>query len=138
MEKEKKQFNKIAEKYGLKLLLLFGSQVNKKNLHQESDFDIAYLAERELKGREQIDLNCDLMDIFHSDKIDMVNLKNVDPLLRYEIAINSELLYGDGLDYLESNAFAFRTYIDSQRLFDLEDILVEKRHKLLEQSIYGK
>ncbi|TRZ80238.1 hypothetical protein D4R86_04640 [bacterium] len=138
MEKEKKQLNKIAKKYSLKLLLLFGSQVNKKNLHQESDFDIAYLTKRELNGKEQIDLNCDLMDIFHSDRIDMVNLENVNPLLRYEIAINSRLLYGNELDYLEFKALAFRTHIDSQRLFDLEDILVKKRHKLLEQSIYGQ
>ncbi|MBU2578882.1 hypothetical protein KKA09_02080 [Patescibacteria group bacterium] len=137
----KQNFEKIAKKYELDLLLLFGSQVkNKKYIHQESDFDIAFAttAKKELNGKELIDLNCDLIDIFNCDRIDMVNLKNEDPFLRQEIAKNSQLLFGDEMDYLEFKAFAFRDYIDHQSLFDLQDILMKKRHQLLGELIYGK
>ncbi len=137
MEREKEQLNKLAKKYDLKLLLVFGSQADKKNLHQESDFDIAYLSKRELGGKELIDLNCSLADIFDNDKIDMVNLKKADPLLRYKIAERNKLLFGNKLDYLEFKATAFRIYIDSEPLFDLEDILIKRKQKLLKQSIYG-
>ena len=139
MEKEKnKQIKKIAKKYDLELLLLFGSRVNKKFLHKESDFDIAYLSERELSGQEQVDLNCDLMDIFHSDKIDTVNLRKANPLLRYQIAAKSELLYGDEMEYLGFKAFGFKDYVLHRSLFELEDSLINKRHQLLTKSIYGK
>lgn len=133
------KIKQIGEKYNLNLFLLFGSQVKgKKNLHQESDFDVAYLSKKKLTGKEQIELNCDLMNIFESDRIDMVNLKNVNSFLRQEIAKNNQLLFGDELDYLEFKAFAFRDYIDHQSLFDLQNILMEKRHQLLKEKIYGK
>ena len=136
MEKEKQQLNKIAKKYNLKLLLLFGSQTDKESLHQESDFDIAYLSQKELDIQKQVQLNCDLMKIFNSDKIDMVNLKKANPLLRYEIAKKNELLFGNMLDFLEFKARAFRIYVESESLFNLENRLIKRRQKLLEQSIY--
>lgn len=135
----KKKINKIAKKYALDLVLLFGSQTkNKKRLHRESDFDVAYLSKRDLPGKEIIDLNCDLIDIFGNDRVDLVNLRRIDPLLRYEIAQNSQLLYGGEMDYLEFKAFAFRDYIAHQNLFDLRELLIKKRQRLLKQSIYGK
>ena len=75
--KKKSLLNKIAQKHALELILLFGSRVVQKT-HQESDFDIAYLSKRELGGKEEIELNCGLMPIFKSDKIDLVNFENKD------------------------------------------------------------
>lgn len=138
-ENFQQKIKEIAKKYNLNLVLLFGSQVkNKKYLHRESDFDIAYLSRRELTGKEIIDLNCDFIDFFHCDRIDLVDLKKDNPLLKYEIAQNSKLLYGEEMDYLEFKATAFKSYIDHQPLFKLEDILIRKRHEFLKESIYGK
>lgn len=138
MKKEKEQLNKIAKKYDLKLLLLFGSQVDKKSLHQESDFDIAYFSRRELDGRELIDLNCDLMDVFVDDKVDIVDLKKADPLLKYQISVKSKLFFGDIMDYLGFKALSFKEYIDHTSLFEIEDYLIKKRHQLLTKSIHGE
>ncbi|MBU1046130.1 nucleotidyltransferase domain-containing protein [Patescibacteria group bacterium] len=138
MKKEQKQLNKIAKKYDLELILLFGSQVDKKFLHRESDFDIAYLPKRELEGKELIDLNCSLMDLFDNDKIDMVDLRKADPLLKYEIAERNKLLFGDEMDYLAFKSYAFKDYVFHRPLFELEDCLIKKRHQLLTKSIYDK
>lgn len=135
-KKKKKLLEEIAKKYSLELLLLFGSRVSKKT-YFGSDFDIAYLAKRELTGKEIINLNCDLMDLFHSDKIDMVNLKRANPFLTYEIAKNCKLLFGKQQDFLEFKAVAFRKYIDALSLFELQEILMRKRHEVLRQKIYG-
>jgi hypothetical protein len=78
------------------------------------------------------------MDIFESNRIDMVNLKNVNPLLRQEIAKNSRLLYGKEMDYLDFKAFSFKDYINHQFLFDLSSVLIRRRHQLLKEKIYGK
>lgn len=134
---QKRQIKECAEKYQLRLMVLFGSQVKGK-LHQESDFDVAYLSKNDLSGKEIIALNCDLIDIFSNDRVDLVDLRRVDALLRYEIARNSQLLYGKEMDYLEFKAFAFRDYIAHQSFFDLRELLIKKRQRLLKESIYGK
>lgn len=135
---QKQKIDESAKKYSLKLVLLFGSHSREEFLHKESDFDIAYLSEEDLNAREVIDLNCDLMDIFNSDRIDLVDLKKTNPFLRYEIAKNCKLLFGDQMEYLEFKAFAFRDYINHQPLFQLRDFLIKKRQNLLRKSIYGK
>ncbi len=133
------KIEKLAKKYDLNLLLLFGSRVKyKKFLHEESDFDVAYLSKRELFGKEIIALNCDLMDIFNSDRVDLTDLKNTNPFLRYEIAKNSLLLYGKEMEYLEFKAFAFKDYINHKPLFGLTTVLIRRRHQLLKEKMYGK
>ena len=136
---QNRKIEEIAEKYDLKMLLLFGSQAkDKKFLHKESDFDVAYLSERALGGKEIIDLNCDFIDMFRCDRVDLMDLKRAKPFLRYEIAKNSKLLYGNEIDYLEFKAFAFRDYINHGRLFEIEDLLINRKHQLLREKIYGK
>jgi len=136
---QKRKLNELAEKYQLKMMLLFGSQVRKQpeQLHQESDFDIAYLSKKDLSGKEIIDLDCDLMNVFNSDRVDLTDLKNANPFLRYEIAKNSQLLYGKEMDYLEFKAFAFKDYVGHRSLFELRDFLMKKRHRLLGKFLYG-
>lgn len=134
----KNKIKEIAKKYNLEMVLLFGSQCDKKFIHDENDFDIGFLGKKDLTGKEQVSLNCDLMVFFNSNKIDLTDLKTVNPFLRQEIAQNSQLLYGNQMDYLKFRAFAFRDYIIHQKLFDLGDILIKKRQQLLKEKIYGK
>jgi len=82
-------------------------------------------------------LNCDFIDIFSCDKIDLTDLKNANPLLCYEIYKNSQLLYGNELDYSNFKARAFCCYIDAIQLFFLQNCLLQKQHKLLKKLIYG-
>lgn len=134
---QERKLNKLAEKYQLRLVILFGSRVKEK-LHQESDFDIAYLPKKELSGKGIIDLNCDLMEVFKTDKVDLVDLRKVNPFLRFEIAKKSQLLYGKEMDYLNFKAFAFKDYINHLPLFDLESVLIKRKHELLRKKIYAK
>ena len=135
---QKEKIKELAEKYQLKLMILFGSQVKRKGVHKGSDFDVAYLSKKGLSGREIIDLNCDLMEIFQTDKVDLVDLKKADPFLRYEIAQNSQLLYGREMDYLEFKAFAFKDYINHRPLFELRELLMKKRHRSLAKFLYDQ
>ena len=80
-----KLIKKIAQKYNLELILLFGSRVNGK-ISKESDFDIAYLSKRELNMEEEVGLNCDLMRIFQSDMVDLTNVRRANPLLLKKIS----------------------------------------------------
>ena len=53
--KQKQQIRKIAQKYDLELILLFGSRVEGK-IHKESDFDVAYSSSRDLGLMEEAQL----------------------------------------------------------------------------------
>ncbi|MEK7103796.1 MAG: nucleotidyltransferase domain-containing protein [Patescibacteria group bacterium] len=132
----KKEIEKIAQKYNLEMVLLFGSQVNGR-AKPDSDIDIAYSAKKLLSTNEKIDLNNDLGNFFKKDIVDQVDIKNANPLLLYEISQNSKLIFGKKIGYLEFKALAFRNYIDSESLFKLEGLLIKKRHKELGKLIYG-
>lgn len=133
---QKEKIKRLAGKYQLKLMVLFGSQTKRKRVHKESDFDVAYLSKKDLSGKKIIDLNCDLMEFFQTDRVDLVDLKKADPFLRYEIAKNSQLLYGREMDYLEFKAFAFKDYINHRPLFELRELLMKKRHQSLAKFLY--
>lgn len=152
---QKRKIEEVAEKYHIGLMILFGSRAKKqlRHFHQEADFDIAYLSKSErsegedeayasspkdLSGKEIIDLDCDLMDVFSSDRIDLMDLRKANPFLRYEIARNSQLLFGEEIDYLNFKSFAFKDYINHETLFDLSSVLIRRKHELLRKKIYGK
>lgn len=120
MEQKREQLNNIAKKYDLELLLLFGSQIDKKLLHQESDFDVAYLSKKDLTLMEESRLICDLMPIFRSEKVDLVNIKRANPLLMQQIFDNHKLLYClNPATYSLYQIYAMKRYIEARPLFDL-------------------
>lgn len=112
------KIKKLAKKYHLSLVLLFGSRVSGYT-HKKSDFDIAYLSEKPLNLMAEAKLICDLMLVFKSDKIDLVNLKKAPPLLFYSILNNCTSLYEK---YLFTTAnlqnYAYKKYVETKPLYE--------------------
>jgi predicted nucleotidyltransferase len=52
MIQEKQYIARIAQKYSLELILLFGSQATGRT-HGQSDFDVAYLSKQKLDLEEE-------------------------------------------------------------------------------------
>lgn len=117
--KGKKTIEEIAKKYSLELLLLFGSRISGK-LQKESDFDIAYLSKKELDLMGEAKLICDLMPLFQSEKIDLVNLKKASPLLLFAITQeNCRILYQrNPIIFPALRAYAFKKYIETKPLYE--------------------
>ena len=124
-KKQKEKIGSIAKKYDLKMILLFGSQVSGKSKN-DSDVDIAYLDNQPLDVKKKVDLNSELVDLFVNDRIDQVNLKTASPLLLSEVAKNSQLIFGEQIDYIKFKTMAFRVFIDSASLFKLQRALIKK------------
>lgn len=117
--KIREQTKKIAEKYDLKLVLLFGSRV-KGNLHHESDFDISFLPAKKLTFEEETNLNYEFTNVFGSDRVDTVNLKSAPPLLLKQIIDNCFVLYENRptvFSYFE--AYARQRYQEAVPLFKI-------------------
>jgi predicted nucleotidyltransferase len=126
LEKIKPKIAKIAEKYELKLVVLYGSQATGK-AKLNSDIDIAILGERRIDFDKHIELINEFTDLFNTDEIDVKLLHNTNPLFRYEVMRDGILLYGSDYDFVSFKAYAFRDYMDSGDLFRLKRIFIKKR-----------
>ena len=115
-----KTIQKIAKKYALGLLLLFGSRAA-GTTHDKSDFDIAYLSRKNLTLQMEANLINDLTPVFKSESIDLVNLKMANPLLFYAIFQNSQILYAkDNLIFPRQRAYAFKQYVETKPLYEMK------------------
>ncbi len=130
------KIKKYAQDKQIKFIILFGSAAL-ENLHPESDYDIAISLYnqrplfRNLKEHSEI-LN-QLGDILRidPDKIDLVDLNGANILLRFEITSKGKLLYGDEVQFIQYQCFAYRDCVDAKALFDLENSIIHKRQKFL-------
>lgn len=131
-----KELQVAAAKFNLKFVVLFGSHLeNRANM--ESDLDMAIFLNNFSSFNSQFLGNVFTLfsDIFRGYNLDISILNSVDPLFRREIVRKGQLVYGNELEYLEFKAFAFRDYIDTKDLRDIEGRLVKKRQSYLKELI---
>lgn len=104
---------RIAKRFGLTLVLAFGSQVLGR-ARPDSDLDIAVLAESgsAVAGSTKIDLLGALARAFPGKEIDLVVLNRADPLLLKQIAAHCRLLYGSRRRAQEFCLYAVSRYQD--------------------------
>ncbi len=117
-EKVKERVAKLAEKYGLRLVLLFGSQAG-GDIHKESDIDVAYLADKFLDFNQECYLNFEFTTIFRQDRVDTVDIKKANPLLMYMIFDHPKILFqADEMIFSNYQAYAFKKYVEAKPIFE--------------------
>lgn len=125
------KIERLAESYQLELILIFGSQAQTSShlSHPESDLDIAFYGNQILSEIEKINLTTDLCNLFHTDKIDLVDIKTAPPLLKKEIFKNYKVLYQ------KDSILLYQLELVSIYEFLEADILYQIRHERLQESI---
>ena len=127
-EKQTQKIEEVAKKYSLKLVLLFGSQATDKT-RKESDFDVAYLPEKNLSFDDEIDKNLQFTYIFRHDRVDTVDMRKAPALLLYAIFRQCLILFKkDDLIFPTYRAYAFKKYIEAKPFY-------EERFKKLKNKI---
>lgn len=121
---QKLKITKIAKKFQLKLIVIFGSFANGKH-RKDSDLDIAVLGLKEISFNEQISLTNKLSLIFNKN-IDLSVLNRANPLLLFQVSKNSILLYGSREEFLKFKLYAFNAYNDYAPYFEMEKKLNKK------------
>lgn len=81
----------IAKKFGLTLIVLFGSQVSGKT-HPESDVDLAVKGKETLNLERILEITGAFSELF-SKEVDLVDIRKASPLLLGVISANSIALY---------------------------------------------
>lgn len=128
--KVEKKIKKIANKYGIRLLLIFGSQVSKKT-HQLSDIDIGVLFKNNQINLERYsNLLNDLQEIFPEKEVDLAIVNNADPLFLAKIVENCQLLFGRKKDLDKLKLYSFHQFCDYQKYFNLEEKFA---HRLIKE-----
>lgn len=122
LEETKEKLKEAAEKFGIDLILLFGSRADGSN-RKNSDFDIAYFSKKPLES--DLDLFRPLMDYLGSDNLHIVNMKGIKPLFLYEIMRNCKVLYAKNMmDFYNLRVYAFRRFHDEVK--PLYEIIFER------------
>lgn len=132
-EKQKGILAVIGEKYNLRFIILHGSYAHGVP-HSKSDLDIAVLGEKKPSVKELFAIQSDLSELFGDSKdreLDFKTLHHTDPLFRYLTVRDGALLYGDSLGYAEYKAYAFKDFMDTEDLRNLEIIITKKRQAQL-------
>mgnify|MGYP001607247187 CR=1 FL=1 len=110
-------FNKAIEKLNIELIIMFDSQVSGKT-NLKSDVDIAILRDKSLSLEERSELTELLAKEYelNEDKIDLVEIKNASPILRFQIAEQGKLLWGDKSKFIRFRVLSWKLYLDTAKL----------------------
>jgi len=123
-EKQQKQIVEIAKKYGLTLVLFFGSQA-RGTTHRQSDVDIGFLAEHSMGLREIADLEFEMSTQLDIPRLELVSLGGMSSLFLQQVVIDGHVLY-------ESNPGAYTSFVSYVfKRFIEERPLRELRHESL-------
>lgn len=125
---QKKEIEQISRAHKLRFVILHGSYA-KGTPRRGSDLDIAILGERRIAFDELLQIHGELGAVFGDNKekeLDLKTLQEADPLFRYYVVRDSRLLYGRRSDYEEFKSYAYRDYMDSYDLRNLEYLLLKK------------
>lgn len=117
--KQKKKIGQLAKKYGLDMVMLFGSFAAGKN-REGSDIDIAVRSKKNLSLNKELSFIADINKIIPG-RIDLSVVNHANPLHLYEISKNAILLYGEKNDFIKFKLYAFHRYNDYTPYFKLEE-----------------
>ncbi len=110
----------IAKRYGILLVLQFGSRVSGKS-HAMSDVDIAVLLHRpEVPFERFAGLLEALQGLFPEREVDLAILNHADPLFLKKITDDCHILYGTLRKLQELKIYAFKRYQDHKKFFEME------------------
>ncbi len=119
--------NYIAEKYKIKLIIIFGS-FGTKRFGKNSDIDIAFYPSKTLTLEDTDELLTDFITHFGKDNLHLIDLKKANPLLMYEVACTGKPVYEENDSFLKFKLLASARYADTKHLRD-------KRKEYLNQKI---
>jgi len=129
-ESKKEQIGKIAKKYGLDMIVLFGSQATGQT-HAKSDVDFGYTSSQHLESETRFKIQNELSDFLHREDIEFVDLRRISPVMKKIVADEGVVLYerAQGM-FVLFRMYAFKLYVETRPLRDL-------RYQSLKNFVYG-
>lgn len=122
---------------GARMVVLFGSHATGEPPPvTDSDVDVAMSYANGTPAPSVWDAHRELAPIFGDRTLELVFLREAGPLFRWEIMREGRLLWGDPMAFLNYRAFAFRDFVDSADLRQLERTLFEKKMEFIRRRLH--
>lgn len=110
----------LANKYGLDMIVLFGSRAD-NTATPTSDVDIAYTKAQSLSFEDQLSLGNELAPLFGTEAVDVVYLNTASPSFMYQIMKKSKLLFSrDIMMFPNLFSYAIKRLHENMFLYDLK------------------
>ncbi|HBT17609.1 MAG TPA: nucleotidyltransferase domain-containing protein [Firmicutes bacterium] len=123
MQFDEEKLKTVATKYGVTMLLLFGSRAQ-DNYCPDSDLDLGILF-ADLPS-DLAPIISDLVSIFNNHTIDLVVLNHADPVLKFEIISNYKILYCSSPEiFINFYLNTIKQYNDIQKLLKQEKLYLD-------------
>ena len=117
VEKVRNKLSPMFQGKGLLLILLFGLVVSGK-IHKKAIIDLAFLFDKPI---DILALTNKVIRLLHTDRVDVVDLKRANPLLKFSAVKSGSLLYErEPGTFNGFYSLAFRMYIDTRKLRDAQ------------------
>lgn len=118
-EEQKNNLQTIAEKYGLDLVMLFGSYAEGRNT-KNSDIDIGYMKVKRLSFSTEIQLASDFQTVFKVERADIAYIPSASPLFMYMILQNGQILFKRDLSIFPNiYTYALKRFEDNKPLYKM-------------------
>jgi len=122
----KPEIEKLAKKYRLSMIVLFGSQVSGKT-HPQSDFDFAFLSEKRMSLIGIARMQSVFIRKLKLKNLEMVDLKTAPPLLLKKVADESILLYEKEPSlFADFKIYAYKYFMEAKKLLDLRKLSLDR------------
>lgn len=116
----------IAKKYGIKLIILFGSRA-KGITGLKNDIDIAVLTQKTLNNQKEYNMFQDFIRILKSDNLDIAILNFSSPLLRFQVAKDGKLLYEQKKgDFRKFQLITIKDYWSNWKFSNFQNVYLNK------------
>lgn len=116
---QKNNIRTVAEKYGLDLVVLFGSYAEDRNT-KNSDIDIGYAKNKKLSFNDEIKLADDFQNIFKIERADIVYIPSASPLFMYMILQKGQILFERDLIFFPNiYTYALKRFKDNKPLYKI-------------------
>lgn len=125
------QLTDIAQRYGLDMVVIFGSQVSGQ-IWAGADIDVAVRMQRRAWGDWECELELigELTEAITGDgDLDVAFLNGASPLLLFEVASSGVVLYqAQPTTFAQFQSYAARRYDDSHKFFKLRRKHLEEKY----------
>lgn len=113
---DKDKLQKMADEFGLDLIVLFGSSATGKT-HKGSDVDIAVKAEKKLDILELAKIQLAFSEALGRGDVEVVDIRSASPLLLRQLTEQGQALYAkDPDDFARLRMYAFKIYVETKPL----------------------
>lgn len=132
-----KAIRRMAQKYKIDLLVLYGSRVSGKT-HQESDYDFGYLSKKTLSIQTEGKLILDLASTLKLpvEKVELVSLRGASPLFLKEVFTTAKVIYARNNTIFDRyKIYALRYFEDFKPYFQQIVNLLNKRIKKYKKEL---